>query len=111
MNFYTGCSVPKQSEVSGVCRRLLYNKDIYYLYKLLRIIRAVKSTGLGGLHLCPGWGEKRNSGETGMVIEVHIEIDPKEICCGCWNQLFELAEDCVLSWVFSGMAFNLQVLV
>jgi hypothetical protein len=54
---------------------------------------------------------KQSLGSAGMVMEVHIEIDLKEICSGCWNQLFELAEDCVLWWVFSGMAFNLQVLV
>lgn len=55
--------------------------------------------------------QQQSLGRAGMVMEVHIEIDLKEICCGCWNQLFELAEDCVLWWVFSGMAFNLQVLV
>lgn len=46
-----------------------------------------------------------------MAMEVHIEVDLKEMCYGCWNQWFELAEDCVLWWVFSGVAFDLQVLV
>jgi hypothetical protein len=55
--------------------------------------------------------QKQSLGREGMVMEVHMEINLKEICCGCWNQLFELTEECVLLWVFGGMAYNLQVLV
>jgi hypothetical protein len=64
VNFYTGCSVPKQSEVSGVCRRLSHNKEIYYLNMLLGVVRAMKFAGLGGLNVCPGWGKKEFWGNT-----------------------------------------------
>lgn len=58
----------------------------------------MKSTRLGGLHKCPVWEKKgilgkyvirkQSLGRAGMVMEVHIEVDPKEIYYGCWNQLF-----------------------
>jgi hypothetical protein len=44
-----------------------------------------------------------------MIMEVNIKMDLKEICCECWSQLLELAEDCVLWWVFNVLVFNLQV--
>ena len=55
--------------------------------------------------------QKQSLWRAGMVMEVHIVIDRKEICCGCCCQLFELAEDCVIWWVFNGVAFNCKVLI